>query len=165
MVKIMYEERLKSGINPLLLVVLWVVGMYAFYILWGISEILFEFSLPLVKYAIILLVTIVFSWFLSMKVIAEYKICVGNGKIMIDKVSSRRKSVAVALVALQNVCAVFEGKKLNAKYKGAKCISFTRPMQKGITVYVIFKDERDFVALKLKGSKKLVSLLKKRGTQ
>lgn len=163
--KIMYEERLKSGINPLICVICWVVGVYVFHIIWGISEILFEFSLPIVKYGIMIFVTAVFGWFLNTKVITEYKVSVGNGKITVDKVSSRRKSVPVVLVAIPNVVSVYEGKKLNAKYKSSKCFSFTRPLQKGTTVYIIFKDDKNFVAVKLKGSKKLVSVLKKRGTE
>lgn len=163
--KIMYEERLKSGINPLICVICWVIGIYAFHIIWGISEILFEFSLPIVKYALMILVTVIFGWFLNTKVITEYKVSVGNGKVTVDKVSSRRKTSAVALIAIPNIVSVYEGKKLNAKYKDAKCFSFTRPMQKGNTVYIIFKDDKNFVAIKLKGSKKLVSVLKKRGTE
>ncbi|MBQ4630795.1 MAG: hypothetical protein IJB70_07425 [Clostridia bacterium] len=161
----MYKETAKSGINPFVSVLIWVVSLYVFYILWGIAEILFEFTFPIGKYVIILLSTIIFGWFLVTKVIAEYEFEVAGGKLSVTKIQSKRKKIPVALVAMPNIVSVCEGKKLSEKYKGAKIYSFTRPLQKGQTVYVIFKDEKEFVALKLKGSKKLVSVLKKRGSE
>lgn len=163
--KNMYKEISKSGVNPIISVPVWAVCIYVFYILWGIAEILFEFTFPIGKFVLVILATIVFGWFLVTKVVSEYEIEIGDKKLSITRIQSRRKRTPAALVAMQNVVAVYEGKKLGGKYKDAKVFSFTRPFQKGQTVYVVFKDDSGFAALKLKGTKKLISVLKKRGNE
>ncbi|MBQ4527544.1 MAG: hypothetical protein II998_05685 [Clostridia bacterium] len=159
----MYKETVKSGINPILSVVMWAISMYLFYILWGIAQILFEFSLSVVMYGIMLVITLGFGWFLVTKVLTEYEICISEGKLTITKIQSRRKQVLVALIALQNISDVCDAKKKKSKYDGVKAIPFTRPLQKGKEIYVIYKDDKDLGALKFKGSKKLILALKSAG--
>jgi len=160
MVKTMFNERMKSGINPIVSVIIWGVSLYVFYVIWGICEILFEFSFSALMHILMLLATVVFGWFLISKVLTEYEISIEERKINITKIQSRRRRALVALIASDNIADVCNENKKKTKYKDIKYISFVRPSQKGEIVYLIYKDEDKLSGIKMKGSKKLASALK-----
>ena len=83
--KVMYKERVKSSINPILAVIIWFFGTYAFTILWGISEILFEFENNLIMQIICLLETVWFGWFLITKVLTEIEYEIFENKLTIRR--------------------------------------------------------------------------------
>ena len=164
MVKSMYKEIAKSKVNPLLATAAWLVGTYAFVVLWGIAQIVFEFSLEALKAAFCLAGTVWFGWYLITRLLTEYEFILDGGKLTIVKVLSKR-SAPVQMVASDNICAICESKEKYKKYDVKKLKSYTRPRQDGKAVYVVYKRNDELWALKLKISRQFMAELKKGNKQ
>jgi len=160
MVRIMYKETAKSKVNPLLATAAWLVGTYAFIVLWGIAQIVFEFSLEALKAALCLVGTVWFGWYLITRLLTEYEFVLDGDKLTIVKVLSKR-TAPVRVVAYDNICAICESKEKYKKYDVKKLKSYTRPRQDGKSVYVIYKRNDELWALKLKISRQFIAELKK----
>lgn len=159
MVKDMYRERVKSSINPILAVVIWFFGTYVFTILWGISEILFEFENLLAMQIICLLETVWFGWFLISKLLTEYEYEIFENKLTVRKILSKRSSI-VALIAIDNIKTITTRKdKCKGEHKG-RIKNYTRPGLKDNVYYIVYKDIDSTKAIKLNMPEKMKGLLK-----
>ncbi len=157
--KVMYKERVKSSVNPIIALVIWFFGTYVFTILWGISQILFEFENHLIMQIICLLETVWFGWFLITKVLTEIEYEIYENKLTIRKILSKRTSI-VALVALSNIKTVTKDRKKCKEFHKGRIKSFVRPNLKKDTYYVVYKDEGATRAIAFSASKKVAELLK-----
>jgi len=157
MVKNMYKERIKSGINPLFSTILWFASIYLFYIVWGICEILFEFSFSLGKIAICLLVTIYYGWFLIYKILTEYEIEITEDAFTVKSILSKRTKILVyeKLSAIQKVSC--DKKDLTAKVN----IKLKRPFQNGKNAYITFKTGKKIKCIQIKASERFIKEVEK----
>jgi len=137
--KATYKERVKSGVNPIVAVVLWFVGIYIFNIFWGLSQILFEFNLTTLKHFCALGITIVFGWYFISKILTEYEFEISGGKFTVKRILSKREKL-VAMIAADNIKLVCDSKaKFNSIPKN-KTKSYIRPKQIGKPVYIVYKN-------------------------
>lgn len=157
--KVMYKERVKSSINPILAVIIWFFGTYAFTIIWGISEILFEFENNLIMQIICLLETVWFGWFLITKILTEIEYEIFENKLTIRRFLSKRSSI-VALVAIGNIKLISKERKKCKNCHRGKIKSFARPGLKKDVHYIVYKDIDLTRAIKINASKKLIGKLK-----
>ncbi len=157
MVKTMCNKRAKSGISPVFSTVLWFFCVYLFYIIWGICEIVFEFELSIVKFIVCLLITVYYTWFLINKILTEYEFEITEDEFIVTSVLSKRKKVLIQkkLCEIQKIC---EDKKCCDTKTNR---SFKRPLQKGKTAYVVFKDAKKLQSIEIKTDEKFIGKLKK----
>ena len=147
--KAMYKERVKSGVNPILAVVLWFAGIYLFNIIWGISEILFEFNLTIIKHLCALGITIAFGWFFVSKILTEYEFEVSGGKFNIKRILSKREKL-VGMIAIDNIKQITDSEAKYKTFQTDKTKSYVRPKQKGKIIYIIYKNDDRTDAVKFK---------------
>ncbi len=144
---------MKSSLSPLLAVCVWFFATYLFVILWGIAEIIFEFSLPVLKLILCFLGTLYFAIFLITKLLSEFHTELTESDFIIKSVLSKREKIVFSsergsLIKISEKCE-----------KRAR--NFTKPFQKGKCVYLTFKDSDGETAIKIKCTKKLTQLLEK----
>ena len=153
--KAMCKERIKSGINPLMSTIIWGLGVYLFYIIWGISEILFEFDFSIAKIIVCLFITVLYGWFLIYNILTEYEIEITEKEFIISSKLSKKVKVLVCekLSDIKKITDTKENAKVTFKIK--------RPLQKGDTVYITFKDGKKAKCIHLKADKKFIDKLKK----
>lgn len=158
MVKIMCNERAKSGVNPIFTTVLWFAATYLFSIIWDIAQIIFEFNLSIVKIVVCFGITVFYAWYLITRLLTEFEFCVGDGKLSISKIVSKR-TTPLGMIALANIVDVCTEEKLK-KYDVKKLKNFTRPGQMGDTVYVVYKSDNALYAIKIKPGKELLNKIR-----
>lgn len=152
MVRTMCKEKIKSGINPIISTLLWLISVYVIYILWGIFEILFEFKFGFLKFIICLLITIYYGWFLISKILTELEVEITKDELIIKSILSKRSK----LLLCQKLCDIQKIYE-NKKPMGLKIIkSFKRPMQKGKMTYVVFKEKEKLWCIEIKTSKNFI---------
>ncbi len=144
---------MKSSLSPILAVCVWFFATYLFVILWGIAEIIFEFSLPVLKLILCFLGTLYFAVFLITKLLCEFHTELTGSDFIIKSVLSKREKIVFSSSA-DNLIKVSEKSEKKAK-------NFTKPFQKGKCVYLTFKDSDGEITIKIKCTKKLVQLLEK----
>lgn len=159
MVRNMYKERVKSSINPFLLLVIWFVLTYVFTILWGIAQIVFEFESLITMQLICLAETVWVGWFLITRVLTEFEYEIFENKLTITKILSKRSSV-VCIIGLDNVKCVTKEKKKCNQFSDGRIKSFVRPGQKEKRYYVVYKSDESMKAVKICASKKLINHIK-----
>ena len=155
-----YKEEAKSKSNPFLYLILWFVISYGAYILWGISEIIFEFNLKFVIYIVDILFTIVFAWFFVTKIITVYEFKIEENKFIISKRVSKRIS-EIKYISVENIILVTNDKELLKKKNVTYLKSYVRKNQDGKVFYIIFKNDKKVNAIKLKSSKDLNKIISK----
>lgn len=155
--KNMCKDRAKSGINPLLSTILWFVSIYFFYIVWGICEILFEFSFSVGKIIICLLITVYYGWFLIYKIMTEYEFEITEDEFRVKSVLSKKSKILLCekLCDIEKICNSKKdlGTKVNLRLK--------KPLQKGTTAYIALKNNKKIKAIEIKASKRFIDELKK----
>lgn len=152
MVRTMCKEKIKSGINPIISTLLWLISVYVIYILWGIFEILFEFNFGFLKFIICLLITIYYGWFLISKILTELEVEITKDELIIKSILSKRSK----LLLCQKLCDIQKIYE-NKKPMGLKIIkSFKRPMQKGKMTYVVFKEKEKLWCIEIKTGKNFI---------
>lgn len=155
-----YKEEAKSKSNPFLYLILWFVISYGAYILWGISEIIFEFNLHFIIYIADILFTIVFAWFFVTKIITVYEFKIEENKFIISKRVSKRIS-KIKYISVENIISVTNDKKLLKNKNVTYLKSYVRKNQDGKVFYIIFKNDKKVNAIKLKSSKDLNKIISK----
>ncbi len=135
-----YKEKVKSGVNPVIAVVLWFAGIYLFNIIWGVAQILFEFNLTIVKHFCALGITIAFGWFFVSKILTEYEFEISAGKFTVKRILAKREKL-VNMVATANIKLVTDSKTKFESIPKNKVRSYTRPKQKGKTIYILYKND------------------------
>ena len=152
MMKAMYKERIKSGFNPILAVVLWLVGIYLFNILWEIAQILFEFNLTTLKHFCVLGITIAFGWYFISKILTEYEFEISGGKFTVKRILSRREKL-VTMIAADNIKLICDSEAKFNNISINKTKNYIRPKQNGKKIYIVYKNGDKTDAIKFKTDK------------
>lgn len=137
----MYKENIKAGKSPLGLVILWIVGLYAFYILWGVSEILLEIKiLPIIKHVILWALTGWFGWIVISKFMIEYELCARSNEFTITK-KLGRKSAVIASVKYESILALLSKEQAGEikKYNPERKLNIKRAYQLGEVMHIVYK--------------------------
>lgn len=156
----MYKERAVSQINPVISTLLWLAGVYLFYILWGICEIIFEFEFSAGKNAAILLVTIWYGFFLITKVLTQYEYEYCDGAFIVKSILSKREKQLLYARIGTNPKIYYDKKLVDKKeIKYEKRVS--RPFQKGVTGYIVFDTDKGKTLIRLKATPEFFDIMQK----
>ncbi len=160
----MHKEDIKAGKSPLGFVVLWIIGLYAFYILWGIGEILLEIkTLPIIKHLILWALTGWFGWIVISKFMIEYELAARNVEFTATK-KLGRKSAVVASVKYDSIIALLgdDEKGEIAKYKPDKETNIKRAFQNGETMHIIYKFNSKYQLLTICASRQMIKTIREK---
>lgn len=139
--KTMYKETAKSEKKPIGLVLLWIVFIYAFYLLWGIAEILLEVKSPFyIKHIVLFVLTTAFVWRIIKKYITAYYYSANKNEFTVIRKIGRKEKLMFT-IKYKNIEAVYnnEEKDRLQKYDIAKKYDITMAHQNGKQVYIIYK--------------------------
>ncbi len=160
----MYKENLKAGKSPLGLVVLWIVGLYVFYILWGIGEILLEINtLPLIKHIILWALTGWFGWTVISKFMIEYELTARNHELTVTK-KLGRKAAVIASVKYDSIIDLLSKEQSGeiSKYNPTRKLNIVRAYQSGELMHIIYKFNSQTQLLTLCASRQMLKTIKEK---
>ena len=164
MVKIMYKEVAKSQKSAIGPAILWVVFMYAFYILWGIGEILLEIKTPLLlKHLILWGLTGWFGWILISRFITEYEFAARKNEFTVTKTMSKRSSVICSVKYESMEDIIFQEDKSRLKsMKISKKHTCSPAFYIGKKVHLVYMFDGKRNAITMIISRNMISLLKEK---
>ena len=132
----MYEERIKSGINPIWAIPVWAVGLHVIYIVFGIIQILIGYDKPYFLHAALFAITVLFGWYFVSKFLTEYSIGVSSRYITVTKYLSR-KTTPMGTIRSQNIVLITDNKDDIKKFKITSSVNYIRAFQKGNKIYIV----------------------------
>ncbi len=159
--KNMYKETAKSRKKPIGLVLGWIIFIYAFYILWGIGEILLGVKVYFaVKHIILFLISSVLCWTVIFKYLVEYDMAARKHEFTVTKKLGRKVKVVCA-IKYDNIEAIYneEEKDKLKKYKFKKKLNFVLFYQSGKTNYIVYRFDSKLYLAKVKLTRQMAKTI------
>jgi len=161
-VKIMYKETAKSEKKPIGLALLWIAFIYAFYIIWGITEILIEVKAPFyIKHIILFGLTTWFIWKIIKRYITEYEYAANKTEFTATRKLGRKQKLMFT-IKYKNIEAMYNNdeKEKVKNHNVNKKIDITKAHQLGNTVHIVYKFNNKLNLVSLTASRKMLKLIK-----
>lgn len=156
----MYKETAKSGINPIIPIIIWAVSLYVFNIVWGIIQIIADYYIPLACHVIMFAATIVFGWYLISRILPEIEYELTDGKLHVTRILSKRSKL-ISLVATENIKGIYTNRSALKASGASKPKNYARPGCKAPKVYIAYKDNGKISSIAVNLTEKMQSAIKK----